>query len=153
MTLPLTGLVTEMGDWLATIESTAASEVVAEFQTCVLGNFFDALESTIDRDAIVGMEAGNAFDLLRQLNLQAKVRVTSGTDVLNWSANLCALMAVQIQRQASSDLLCGNRPRHWSNQLTTNSVLIHPRLTMYGATWRGWWLNYLSQERVWRTDA
>ncbi len=98
VTLPMTGRVTErgvspsqyvrVGDTLATIESTAASEVVAEFQTRVLGNFFGALESSIDRDAIVGMEAGDAFDVLRQLNLQAEVRVTSGADVLTWPAEL-----------------------------------------------------------------
>lgn len=98
VSIPLTGRVTargvslgqyvRTGDTLTSLEATAASEVVAEFQTRVLGNFFGALEGTIDREAIVGMEASDALAVLRQFNLRAEVRVTSGTDVLTWPAEL-----------------------------------------------------------------
>ncbi|MDX8350047.1 hypothetical protein SLH49_18815 [Cognatiyoonia sp. IB215446] len=98
VSIPLTGRVIERGvsfgqyirtgDTLVSIESTASSEVVAEFQTRVLGNFFGSLEGTIDRNAIVGMEAGDAFEILRQFGLSAEVRVTSGAEVTTWPAEL-----------------------------------------------------------------
>ena len=98
ISLALTGRITSravssgqyvrVGDTLVTMESTAASEVVAEFQTRVLGNLFEALESRVDREAALAMDAGDSFNVLRQLDLQAEVRMTNGQEVFTWPAEL-----------------------------------------------------------------
>lgn len=98
VSIPLTGRVTErgvtmgqyvrVGDTLARIESTAASEIVAEFQTRVLGNFFGSLGDTIDRDAFLNMESDDAFEVLRQFDLKAEVVLSTGPGEVVWPAEI-----------------------------------------------------------------
>ena len=95
---PMTGRVTaktvtdgqfvRVGDTLVTIEATAASEVVAEFQTRVLGNFFSVLVGQQPVDPFVAMSTSDAFDIVRQFDLKADVRLKSGEDVFSWPAEL-----------------------------------------------------------------
>ncbi|SHI46133.1 RND family efflux transporter, MFP subunit [Shimia gijangensis] len=95
---PLTGRVTattvsdgqfvRVGDTLATIEGTNASEVVAEFQTRVLGNLFTTLENDLTREKLVGLGAADASVLLKRFNLQAKVRMSSGDQEFFWPAEV-----------------------------------------------------------------
>lgn len=98
ISIPLTGRVTartvspgqyvRVGDTLVTVETTDASEVVAEFQTRVLGNLFGALEGSFDRADVREMDTGDAFSVLRQLDLRAEVRMTNGQEVFTWPADL-----------------------------------------------------------------
>lgn len=93
---PLTGRVTttsvsegqfvRVGDALTAIESTNASEVVAEFQTRVLGNLFTTLETSITRKDMIGLGASDASVLLKRFNLKAQVRMKSGDRSFFWPA-------------------------------------------------------------------
>lgn len=95
---PLTGRVTaksvspgqfvRVGDTLATIESTSASEVVPEFQTRVLGNLFSVLVDDSAQADMTGLDQSDAFALLKRLNLTAEVRLQSGEQSFFWPAKL-----------------------------------------------------------------
>ncbi len=98
ITTPLTGRVVaksvspgqfiRFGDTVATIESTAASEVTAEFQTRVLGNLFTTLRGIEPIDALRGMDVSDAFDVLQSFDLQAEVRMSVAGEVYAWPAEL-----------------------------------------------------------------
>ena len=93
---PLTGRVTtksvsegqfvRVGDALTAIESTNASEVVAEFQTRVLRNMFATLQTSISREDMIGLGASDASVLLKRFNLKAQVRMKSGDRSFFWPA-------------------------------------------------------------------
>ncbi|WP_425078717.1 efflux RND transporter periplasmic adaptor subunit [Ruegeria denitrificans] len=82
------GQFVRFGDTLATIESTAASEVTAEFQTRVLGNLFTTLEGVQPIERMQGMDVSDAFDVLKRFNLQAEVRMSVAGDIYTWPAEL-----------------------------------------------------------------
>ncbi|WP_299664704.1 efflux RND transporter periplasmic adaptor subunit [uncultured Ruegeria sp.] len=95
---PLTGRVTaetvspgqfvRVGDTLATIESTKASEVTAEFQTRVLGNLFTEINGVRPLDAVPNLDIEDAFDLLKRFDLQAQVTMSAGGQSYVWPAEL-----------------------------------------------------------------
>lgn len=80
------GQFVRVGDTLSAIESTNASEVVAEFQTRVLGNLFATLEADLVREDLIGLGAADASILLKRFNLNATVRMKSGNRSFSWPA-------------------------------------------------------------------
>lgn len=82
------GQFVRVGDTLATIEATSASEIVAAFQTRVLGNFFSVLEGQRPMDRLEMMAATDAFDVVERFGLTAEVRLKSGEDTFSWPAKL-----------------------------------------------------------------
>lgn len=103
LSTPLTGRVTShnvslgqfvrIGDTLATIEGTAASEVVAEFQIEMLGNLFFMLRDKQARLEMASIEVADAFERLKSLDLRAEVYLQSGDQTFSWPAQLVRLDA------------------------------------------------------------
>ncbi|WP_171178430.1 efflux RND transporter periplasmic adaptor subunit [Ruegeria sp. HKCCD8929] len=77
-----------VGDTLATIESTSASEVTAEFQTRVLGNLFTVIDGIRPLDATPDLGMVDAFDLLERFDLQTEVTMSAGGQSHVWPAEL-----------------------------------------------------------------
>ncbi|WP_372572625.1 efflux RND transporter periplasmic adaptor subunit [Ruegeria jejuensis] len=77
-----------VGDTLATLESTEASEVTAEFQTRVLGNLFTVLDGIRPLEANPDLDLADAFALLKRFDLQAEVVMSTGSENYVWPAEL-----------------------------------------------------------------
>lgn len=82
------GQFVRVGDTLVTIDSTRASEIVAEFQTRVLGNLFSVLVGDTAQSDLPTLNFTDASDTLKQLGLTAKVRMQSGERSFFWPAEL-----------------------------------------------------------------
>lgn len=82
------GQFVRVGDTLATIESTNASEVTAEFQTRVMGNLISVLIGNEANVSAPQADAQDAFKRLERLNLRAEVRLSSGDRSFLWPAEL-----------------------------------------------------------------
>lgn len=82
------GQYVRVGDTLAKLDSTDASEVMAAFQTRVLGNFFLTLQAA-DPERITDRSGmTEVFDILRGLDLQASVHMSVGDIVYSRPAAL-----------------------------------------------------------------
>lgn len=94
------GQYVRIGDTLATLETTSASEVVAQFQTRVLGNLFLTLRAANPAAMAARPDVTEISDVLRGLSLTASAHMVVGEATYIWPADL-------VRFEGSADAITG----------------------------------------------